>query len=71
MGEEYIGRRKEEMEWGKLSLIKEARKSFFNGGEKGGGEREKVKLTLSTFGLRRESHAHSIWYENLFYSTGK
>ena len=42
------------MEWDKLSLIKETIKSFFNGGEKGGGVREKVKLTLFTFGLRRE-----------------
>ena len=54
MRKEYIGRRKGEMEWGKLSLIKEARKCFFNGGDKGGGEREKVKLTLITFGLTRE-----------------
>ena len=44
----------EREKWGKLSLIKEARKGFFNGGEKWGGEREKVKLTLITFSLRRE-----------------
>ena len=43
---EYIGKRKGEMEQGKLSLIKEARISLFNGGEKGGGERENMKLTL-------------------------
>ena len=42
------------MEWGKLSLIKEARKSFINGGEKGEGESGKVKLTHFTFGLKRE-----------------
>ena len=30
-----------EMEWGKVSLMKEARKNFFNGGGKGGGERKK------------------------------
>ena len=54
MREENIGRRKGEMEWGKLSLIKEIRKIFFSGGEKGGGERGKVRLTLFTFGLRRE-----------------
>ena len=41
MRQEYIGRRKGEMEWGKLSLMKEIRKIFFNGGEKGGGERGK------------------------------
>ena len=35
-------------------LSSEARKSFFNGGEKEGGEREKVKLILIIFGLRRE-----------------
>ena len=54
MREEYFGRRKGEIEWDKLSFIKEARKSFLNGGEKGGGEREKVKLTLITFSLKRE-----------------
>ena len=54
MRDEYTGRRKGEMEWGKLSPIKEARKSFFTGQEKEVGEREKVKLTLITFGLRRE-----------------
>ena len=54
MKEEYIGRRKGEMEWCKLSLIKEIRKIFFNGGEKGGGERGKVKLILFTYGLGRE-----------------
>ena len=54
MKEEYIRRRKGEIEWDKLSLIKETRKSFFNGGEKGGGKREKVKVTLITFGLRKE-----------------
>ena len=54
MREEYIEWRKGEMEWGKLSVIKEARKSIFNGGEKGGGKKEKVKLTLITFGLRKE-----------------
>ena len=41
MREEYIGRRREgELEWGKLSHIKEARKRFHNGGEEGGGEKE-------------------------------
>ena len=35
-------------------LIKEARKSFFSRGENGGGEREKVKFTLITFGLKKE-----------------
>ena len=54
MIEEYIGRRKGEMKWGKLSLIKEIREIFFNAREKGGGERGKVKLILFTFGLRRE-----------------
>ena len=72
MREDYIGRRRKgEMEWSKLSLIKDTRKSFFNGGEKGRGEREKVKLTLIAFGLRRKQHAHSIWYENLSYTTVK
>ena len=47
-------RRKGEMEWDKLSLIKEVRKIFFNGGEKGGDERRKVKFTLFTYGLRGE-----------------
>ena len=42
------------MEWSKLSLMKQERKSFFNAVEKGGGEREKVKLTLITFGSRKE-----------------
>ena len=54
MREENIERRKGEMEWGRPSLIKEIRKILFNGGEKGEGERENVKLTLSTYGLRRE-----------------
>ena len=54
MREEYIGRREGEIEWGKLSLIKEARKTFFNRGGKEEGERKKVKLTVITFGLRRE-----------------
>ena len=49
MREKYIGRRKGEMEWGKLSLIKEARKRLFSGGKKGGGERKNMKLTLITF----------------------
>ena len=35
-------------------LIKEARKRLFNGGEKGGGERENVKLTLITFDSKKE-----------------
>ena len=39
---------------GQIISHRKARKSFFNGEEKGGGEREKVKLTLITFGLRRE-----------------
>ena len=38
------------MEWGKSSLIEEARKSFSNGGEKGGGERGKS-----------ETYSHHIW----------
>ena len=54
MKEEYIGRRKGEMEWGKLSLIKETRKQLFNGGEKGRGERDNVKLDLITFDSRKE-----------------
>ena len=54
MREEYIRKRKGEIEWGKLSHIKEARESFFNGREKGEGKRENVKFTLFTFGLKRE-----------------
>ena len=34
MREKYIGRRKGEMEWGKLSLIKEASKRLFSGGKR-------------------------------------
>ena len=53
-GENIGRRRKGETEWGKLSHIKEARKSFYNGGEEGGGKRERVNLTLTGFDLRRE-----------------
>ena len=42
------------MEWGKLSFIKEARKRFSVEKTKRVGEREKGKLTLFTFGLRRQ-----------------
>ena len=35
MREEYIGWRKGEIEWGKLSIIKGTRESFFNGEGKG------------------------------------
>ena len=37
---EIYGRRKGEMEWGKLSLIKEASKRLFSGEKKRGGERK-------------------------------
>ena len=40
MREKYIGRTKGEMEWGKLSLIKEAGKRLFGGKKKRGGERK-------------------------------
>ena len=56
---------------GKIISHKRVKKKFFQWREKGGGEREKVKLTLITFGSRREQHAHSIWHENLSYTTGK
>ena len=38
--EKYMGRRKGEIEWDKLSLIKEASKRLFSGGEKRGDERK-------------------------------
>ena len=52
-------------------LTKGASKSFFHGGEKGGGERAEGKLPRVTLGLRREQHAHSTGCENLSYATGK
>ena len=39
---------------GQIISHKRGKKKLFNGGEKGGGDREKVKFTLITFGLRRE-----------------
>ena len=39
---------------GQTITHKRDKKIFFNGEEKGGGERGKVKLTLFTYGLRRE-----------------
>ena len=47
MREKDIGRRKGEMEWGKISLIKEASKRLFSGGKKRRGERKTGSLLSS------------------------
>ena len=59
------------MEWGQIISHKRGKKKLFQWRRKGDRLEVKVKLTLITFGLRREQHAHSIWYENLSYATGK
>ena len=57
MREKYIGRRKGEMEWGKLSLIKEASKRLFSGGKNRGGE-IKTRRLLSSHSTKGRNKMH-------------
>ena len=58
MREKDIGRRKGEMEWGKLSLIKEASKRLISGGIKRGGERKTGSL-LSSHSTKGKNKMHT------------